>query len=156
MPDISGLAPYLKFLHVVAMITAVTLVVGGDVYFLRVASGGHAVATARLGHAIRRRGPITGPIIEIGVVLGILTVLAGGFNFLAPWLIGAYIVVILLAILAFRYGAPAFTAILDAADTGDDTAVASLIAAGGYRRIAIVDALLFGVAIFLMVVKPLA
>ena len=80
MPDIGGLAPYLKFLHIAAMITAVTLIVGGDLYFLRVATGGHAQATAQLGHAIRRRGPITGPIIEIGIIFGILAALSGGFD----------------------------------------------------------------------------
>lgn len=138
------------------MFTAVALVVGGDLYFLRVATGGHAEATARLGHAIRRRGPITGPIIEIGVVFGILTALSGGFDLPAPWLIGAYVIVVLLTILAFRSGASAFSAILEAADAGDDAQVSEMIASGGYRRIAVIDAGLFGVAIFLMVVKPLS
>lgn len=156
MPDISGLAPYLKFLHVATMFTAVTLVVGGDIYFLRVAGRGHAEATARLGHAIRHRGPFTGPIIEIGVVFGILTALSGGFDLLAPWLIGAYVVVIAMTFLAFRFGAPAFTDILRVAETGDDDGVARLIDSGPYRRIALIDGALFGIAIFLMVVKPLA
>ena len=156
MPDIGGLAPYLKFLHIAAMITAVTLIVGGDLYFLRVATGGHAQATAQLGHAIRRRGPITGPIIEIGIIFGILAALSGGFDLLAPWLIGAYVVVVLITILAFRFGAPAFSAILEAADAGDGARVDAMIASGSYRRIAVVDAILFGIAIFLMVVKPLS
>ena len=100
---------FVPFLHVAAMFTAVTLTVGGDLYFLRVAIEGNAIATSRLGHAIRRRGPITGPIIEIGVVFGILTAILGGFNLLAPWLVGAYIVIIVMTVLAFRVAAPAFT-----------------------------------------------
>ena len=112
MPDLMFVVPYAKFLHVAAIFTAVTLVVGGDLYFLRVASSGSAEATARLGHAIRRRGPITVPILEIAVVFGFITAMLGGFDLLAPWLVGAYIVVVALTIFAFRVAAPEFTAIL--------------------------------------------
>ena len=154
MPDLTFVVPYTKFLHVAAIFTAVTLIVGGDLYFVRVASSGSAIATARLGHAIRRRGPITGPIIEIAVVFGFVTAILGGFDLLAPWLIGAYVVVIAMAIFAFRVAAPEFTAILESADAGDDAGVAAAMASGRYRRIALANGALFAIAIFLMVVKP--
>jgi hypothetical protein len=152
----SDLVPYAKFLHVAAMFAAVTLFVGGDVYFLRVASAGDPGATARLGQAIRRRGPLTGPILEIGVAFGIVTALLGGLDFLAPWLVGAYVIVIALTVLAFRVAAPAFTTILHAAETGDGTAVATALTATSYRLVALVNAALYAAVIFLMVVKPVA
>ena len=152
--DWSSLVPFTKFLHIAAMFSASTIIVGADLYFLRVARGGSAVATAQLGHAIRRRGPITGPIVEIGVAFGLLTAVLGGFNVLAPWLIAAYLVVIAMMVFAFRVAAPEFTAILEAADGGSDEAVAARVATGRFRRIATIDAALFAVAIFLMVVKP--
>ena len=152
--DWSSLVPYTKFLHVAAMFSAATIIVGADLYFLKVALAGSARATAELGHAIRRRGPVTGPILETGVVFGILTALLGGFDLLSPWLIAAYVVVIAMTFLAFRIAAPEFTSILEVADSGDDEAVARIVGTGRYRRIATVDALLFAIAIFLMVVKP--
>jgi hypothetical protein len=66
------------------------------------------------------------------------------------------VIVVVMTILAFRFGAPAFTDILRVAEAGDDEGVARLIDSGPYRRIALVDGALFGIAIFLMVVKPLA
>ena len=154
MPDLTFLIPYTKFLHVAAIFTAVTLVVGGDLYFLRVASSGSAEATARLGHAIRRRGPITGPILEIAIVFGFITAILGGFDLLAFWLVGAYIVVVVMTVFAFRVAAPEFTAILASAEAGDDAGVAAAMATGRYRRIALANGALFAIVIFLMVVKP--
>ena len=154
MPDLTFVVPYTKFLHVAAIFTAVTLVVGGDLYFMRVASSGSAEATARLGHAIRRRGPITGPIIEIAVVFGFVTALLGGFDLLAPWLVGAYVVVVAMTIFAFRVAAPEFSAILQFAEAGDDAGVGALMATGRYRRVAMFNGALFAIAIYLMVVKP--
>ena len=152
--DWSAVVPFTKFLHVAAMFSAATIIVGADLYFLRVAAGGSAVATAQLGHAIRRRGPLTGPILEIGVGFGILTALLGGFNLLAPWLIAAYAVVIVMIVFAFRVAAPEFSAILELADAGDDAALRSKVADGRFRWITAADAALFAAAIFLMVVKP--
>ena len=86
-------------------------------------------------------------------MFGFVTAILGGFDLLAPWLIGAYVVVIAMAIFAFRVAAPEFTAILESADAGDDAGVAAAMASGRYRRIALANGALFAIAIFLMVVK---
>jgi hypothetical protein len=154
LSDLAWLTPFAKYAHVVAMFAAVTIQVGSDLYFLRVARNGDANATSRLGHAIRRRGAIEGPILEIGILFGLLTALLGGFNFLAPWLIASYVLIAIGLLNVFRVAAPAFTSILDAADASDAAGIAKLLETGPYRLAALVNALMYATVIFMMVVKP--
>ena len=153
--DLDWLVPFAKYAHVGTMFAAATIQVGADIYFLKVAREGDARTTARLGHAIRRRGPITGPILEIGVVFGLITAVLGGFNLLAPWLLASYVVLAVGVLGVFRWGVPAFTALLEAADAGDDGRITTLLAHGPYRPAALANAAMYAVVIFLMVVKPL-
>ena len=79
----------------------------------------------------------------------------GGFDLLAPWLVGAYVVVVALTVFAFRVAAPEFTAILQFAEAGDDTGVRGAMATGRYRRAGVDQRRRCSpIAIFLMVVKP--
>lgn len=155
MPDLTWLAPFAKYAHIAAMFAAVTIQVGSDHYFLKVASDGDAATTSRLGHAIRRRGPITGPILEIGIVFGLLTAVLGGINLLAPWLLMTYVLIAIGVAIVFRIGVPAFTGILEAADAGDNARVATLLANGRYRTGALMNAVMYAAVLFLMVIKPL-
>jgi hypothetical protein len=118
--ELVWLTPFAKYAHILAMFAAVTMQVGSDHYFLKVSAEGDAAATSRLGHAIRRRGPITGPILEIGIIFGLLTAVLGGLDLLAPWLLITYALIALGVAIVFRFGAPAYTRILEAADAGDD------------------------------------
>lgn len=152
--DLHDLVPYTKFGHIAAMVLAASVALGGDLLFLRIAGEGNAATTARLGHAIRRRGPLTKYVYEIGILFGLVTALLGGFNLLAPWLIGAYVVIAAMIYVSNWIAAPAYTKILEIAETGDDAAVRATLASTRYARSAQVNALLFGTAIFLMVVKP--
>jgi hypothetical protein len=152
--ELVWLTPFAKYAHIVAMFAAVTIQVGSDLYFLRVARDGDPNATSRLGHAIRRRGAIEGPILEIGIVFGLLTGFLGGFNFLAPWLIATYLLIAIGLVNVFRIAAPAFTSILDAADAGDSAGIARLLGTGRYPRAALANALMYASVIFLMVLKP--
>jgi hypothetical protein len=154
--ELVWVVPFAKYAHVATMFAAATIQVGADLYFLKVAEDGDAQTTARLGHAVRRRGPITGPILEIGIAFGVITALIGGFNLLAPWLLASYIVIALGTVSVFRWAAPAFTALLEAADAGDDARIAALLAQGPYRPAALANAAMYAVVIFLMVVKPLS
>ena len=154
--ELHQLVPFTKFGHIAAMFIAASVTVGGDLLFLRIASDGNAATTARLGHAIRRRGPLTKYIYEIGILFGLITALLGGFNLLAPWLIGAYLVIAALVYVSGWIAAPAYTKILEVAGTGDDEAVKQTLASTRYPRAAQVTTLLFLLAVFLMVVKPFA
>ena len=152
--DLHDLIPFTKFTHIAAMFMAASVTVGGDLLFLRIAGDGDAPTTARLGHAIRRRGPLTKPVYEVGLAFGLLTALLGGFNLLAPWLIGAYVVIAAMVVVSNWVAAPASTRILEVAETGDAGAVRAAMASTGYARTARLTGLLFAIAIFLMVVKP--
>ena len=110
--------------------------------------GGDVAGRARDSAA----GPITGPILEIGIIFGLLTAVLGGLNLLAPWLLITYALIAVGVAIVFRFGAPAYTSILEAADAGDDARVASLLADSPYRRAALANAGMFAAVIFLMVV----
>ena len=144
----------LKFLHVAAVIGVFSIQVASDLYFQRVARSGSTEAVAKLGAAIRRRGPVEATIFEIAVVLGILTAVFGGFDLLAPWLLASYVIIAISVIFALRYTAAPFSAILDAAAAGDAAAMERAMNAPA-RRIALAGTLiLYSSLVFLMVVKP--
>jgi hypothetical protein len=146
----------LKFLHVTAAFAAVSIQLGSDLLFQRVVGLGDPGAVVRLGQAIRRRRPLEGAIIEVAIVLGLITGFLGGFNLLAPWLLLAYLDVVVLTVIAFRWAAPAFSAILEAAGAGDAAEMQARSQAPRRRWSLTATAALFGALIFLMVVKPLA
>jgi hypothetical protein len=84
-----------KALHILSMFAAVTLLVGEHLVY--------AVAVRRrdIGAlaGIRRLSP-SPPVVAVGlllagVVFGLLTALTGGFDFLAGWLIAAYVLIAL-------------------------------------------------------------
>jgi len=151
-----SLALLLKFLHVVAAFAAVSIQVGSDLYFQRVVGSGSTEAVARFGEAIRRRGFVEGVIFEIAVVLGLLAAWTGGFNLLAGWLVLAYVDVVLMIILGVFFAAAPFTAILEAAEAGDASAMAAAARAPRRRAMLAIGIVLYGALIFLMVVKPFA
>ena len=146
----------LKFLHVLGAASVASIQVGSDFYFDRVARSGDTAGAAGLGAAIRRRGRIEGPILEITVALGLITALVGGFDLLSRWLLLAYADVIVMAALAFRVGAPAFTALIEAAKAGDSREVERLVRDRRRRFAVLSNAALYALLVFLMVVKPLA
>jgi hypothetical protein len=144
----------LKFLHVAAVIAVFSIQIASDLYFQRVAASGSTEAVARLGEAIRKRGAMEAVILEIAVVLGILTALAGQFDLLAPWLVMSYIVIVVVVVFAITYAARPFTAILEAAQAGDAQGMMMAVRAPG-RRFALAFAIvLYSLLVFLMTVKP--
>ena len=87
-----------KVLHVLSMFAAVTLLMGETLFYAATVWRRDVRALA----AIRRlsRPPmylangaavVAMGLLLAGVVFGLLTALAGGFNFLAGWLIAAYV-----------------------------------------------------------------
>jgi hypothetical protein len=146
----------LKFLHVAAVIAIFSIQVASDLYFQRVTHSGSTEAVAKLGAAIRQRGPIEAMIFEIAVVLGLLTAIFGGFNLLAPWLLLSYGIIVVAIVFALRYAARPFSAILEAADAGDAAAMAQAASAPSRRMALAVPIVLYSMLVFLMVTKPFA
>jgi uncharacterized membrane protein len=145
-----------KLLHIVAAFAVVSIQIGSDLYFQRVARSGSTEAVVHLGDAIRNRGFVEGVIFEIAVVLGLITALLGGFNLLAPWLLLAYAAVVISILIGIFFASAPFTAILEAARTGDGAAMAVAVEAPRRRAMLTIAIFLYGSLIFLMVVKPFA
>ena len=146
----------IKFLHVAAVIAVFSIQIASDLYFQRVVAFGSTEAVAKLGAAIRKRGPVEALIFEIAVVLGILTAIFGSFNFLATWLLLSYGLIAMIVVFAVTYAAKPFSAILEAAEAGDDAAMTAAAHAPA-RRFALTFAVVaYGSLVFLMVTKPFA
>lgn len=145
-----------KFLHVAAVIAVFSIQVASDLYFQRVTRSGSTEAVAKLGAAIRSRGVIEALIFEIAVVLGLLTAIFGGFNLLAPWLLMSYAIIAIAIVFAVTYAARPFSAILEAAEAGDASAMAAAASAPARRLALAVPIALYGLLVFLMVTKPFA
>jgi hypothetical protein len=143
-----------KALHVLSAFALVSLLVASDLWFQRVAMTGDAGATARLGTLIRKRNMVEGLIFEITIVFGVATALLGGFNLLASWLVLAYVMAVAITVVTFRWNAPAFTAVIAAAEAGDEAAVRAAASAPRRRYALSAVVALFALLIADMVIKP--
>jgi hypothetical protein len=134
------------------MFSAVTLLVGGDVYF-------HALRRTGDRHALRRFltaiNPIFGlgvALLTAGVVFGLLTAATGSWDFLARWLVGAYVIVGALYLVGLVVGLPYYRNAAAALASEEPTTAALEDPRGwGSMLISIVG---YVAIIFLMVVKP--
>jgi uncharacterized membrane protein len=145
--------PLWKVLHVVAMFSAVTLLVGGDVFFHALRRTGDRAALRRFLGAINPLFGLGVALLTLGVVFGIATAATGSWDFFARWLVGAYVIVAVLYLVGLFVGLPYYrsaAAALASDGTTDDRALddprgwgSMLISVAGYLAI-----------IFLMIVKP--
>jgi len=90
-----------KALHILLMFTAVTLLVGEEL-FIALAIWRRDVTGLATIHRLSGRRILTyagAGIFLAGVVFGLLTVATGGLDFLAGWLIAAYVQVLAILLL---------------------------------------------------------
>jgi hypothetical protein len=80
-----------KFLHIATMFTAVALSLGPAVLIRFVARNRNARSIQAVAEGSASLARFIGPIFALGVIFGLVTVFVGGFDFLAPWLIVAYV-----------------------------------------------------------------
>ncbi len=153
MPE---LFPLLKWLHILGAAAAIAIVVWGDLLFQRVVLTGDTRAVATLGAAIRRRVWVEALIVELTVALGVAAALTGDFDLLAPWLLIAYGLVVVITVLGIRIGAVEFTSIIEAAERDDRDAMRAT--ARSPRRVGylVTQAALFAAIVGVMVTKPLS
>jgi len=149
--------PLWKFFHIVSMFSAVTLLVGGDVLF-------HALRRTGDRAALRRFLAVVNPLfgagvglLTLGVVFGLVTAATGGFDFLARWLVGAYVIVAVLYVVGLVVGLPYYRNASRALATDGDAATVRRVLDDprGWGSLAI-SAVGYVAIIFLMVVKPAA
>jgi len=85
-----------KLLHILSMITAVTLLVGESTFMAIAIWRGDVRALAAIRRMVGRHPVVSASIFLVGIGFGLLTVATGGLDFFAGWLIAAYVLVVAL------------------------------------------------------------
>jgi hypothetical protein len=84
-----------KTLHVLSMITMTTLFIGAEIFYASAIWRRDVRALAFVHRTVERTGLGIAALLAMiaGVVFGLVTAATGGFDFVAPWLIVAYLLV---------------------------------------------------------------
>lgn len=146
----------LKFLHILSMFLAVTLLFSPDIVFYR-------AAAARDVHTMRRVGSLSRMVVNAGIILffvglafGFLTALTGGFDLTAPWLIMAYVLVALIIVLGAAIENPHYIKVSAAAERSGEQFSEELerLVRSPLKHLGWLSAALYGGIIYTMVTKP--
>lgn len=144
-------SPFL-FLHIVTMFAIVAFHSGPQILALAAARTGQTSALGAIAKLYERTGRAVPPLGTLGALLGVATGLTGGFNLLAPWLLIAYALFVLLVVFGGVVSAPYVLRLGEAARENRPNLEQLL----GRRLTLIVttDALILVLIIADMVVKP--
>ena len=146
------------FLHVLVMFGAVSLVVGQLAMVAAAARRGDVAALRGITSASRSLAKVIGPAFGLGIVFGFIAIFTNGFNPTAPWLLIAYVLTFLAAVLpAVGTGRWAQGVAIAAASSPLDAPSPELRAALGNRRLTAIvgiEMLLLVLLIADMVLKP--
>src|SRR5918995_4416663 len=84
-----------KALHILSMFSVVAMEIGAEFLFAFAIARRDVRALATVHRILEKAhlGPISIAVFVLGVGFGLLTALTGGFDFLAGWLIAAYVLV---------------------------------------------------------------
>lgn len=149
--------PIWKYLHILSMVSAVTLLVGGDVLFHALRRTGDIAALRRFLGVVNPIFRVGVGMLTLGVILGLVTAATGSFSFAAGWLILAYLLVAVLYLIGLVVGLPYYKGAEAALARGDDPAMpgthAALADIRGVGSMA-ASVVLYAAIIFLMVAKP--
>jgi hypothetical protein len=146
-----------KFLHIVSMFAAVTLLFALDIIFFRVAESGDVRAMRRIGRSSQRVVTIGVITFFVAVGFGFATAITGDLDLTAPWLLIAYGLVAVIIFLGGAIESPYLSRIGKAAEDSPEDAPSPELAAllaSPLRHLTYVSALLYAAVIFDMVVKP--
>ena len=99
---------FLKFLHIGLLFSSFALIWATDLLFFQAARRQDVAGLATIARYGRRLIPIAIAVFFIGIGFGVLTGLVGGFNLLAPWLLLAYGLVVVMMVLGAFIETPIF------------------------------------------------
>ncbi len=147
-----------KFLHVAAMFAAVTVGVGAQIVLQRVAH------TRKVGsiRGVFSQAPwlerLSLILFASGVVFGLIAAALGSYNFLAPWLLIAYGLIVLVGLngsfVLGRWTKEVEAESKTSADNAPSPELERLVSSRFALAALIVDILLFLAIIFGMIAKP--
>jgi uncharacterized membrane protein len=149
-----------KTLHILSMVSMVTAFIGAEIFYAA-AIARRDVGTLAFVHRTVERAGLgwvgMGGILA-GIVFGLLTAATGGFDFVAPWLLIAYVLVGVFFVNAFAAGARIVHVAKAAveADAGEREAADVVRDMGSTRAVWLVasNAVVFALIIADMVLKP--
>ena len=146
-----------KFGHIAAMFAAVSIFVGQGALEGAVARSGDVPALRRVLAAEDRFAPIGGGLYLLGIALGLIAALTGGFGLLQPWLVIGYVLAAVILINAFAYHIPTanrLKELAEASPTEPSPQLRAAIDAPIVRVMIVLDSVVWLALIFVMVVKP--
>jgi hypothetical protein len=151
-----------KLLHILAMFTAVTLLVGESTAMAIAVWRGDVRAVAAIRRLVGRRPVVSSLIFLVGIGFGLLAVATGGLDFFAGWLIAAYVMVVaLFAISGLPVVQKGFLGLVDKATEADagqrpmeDVARDMAALRRSFGLVVVANWILFAAIIADMVLKP--
>ena len=147
-----------KFLHILTLFLAVASAAIPEVVLHRVAASNNVPAIRVVSGFASTLGKMLPIFFVGGAIFGLLAAFTGELNFLAPWLIAAYIVFVIAMVTGATITGPWTGKMSMAAEASPtDAPSAELLAVVHDRRALIGSVILMSaivVIIFLMVVKP--
>jgi uncharacterized membrane protein len=153
-----SLTPILLFVHISLMFAGITISIG-PALVMRIAERSGQMALVRgVALASKPIGPAI-PIFFISAgIFGLLTAINVGYNLLAPWLVIAYALFLVLLItgagISRTFLIRLVPLVQDAPDGGLTEPVRELLAEPRYRLVNILDYVVILALIFDMVAKP--
>jgi hypothetical protein len=148
-----------KYLHVLTMFAAVTLMFGGEVLF-------HLLRRSNDFNALRRFLEVVFPVfrvgvglLSLGVVFGLLAAQTIGFSLTSGWLLLAYALIAGIYLIGFGVGVPYFNRVREALNDSslqpDSPELRRVLHDPRWMLDLVVSVLLYVAIIFVMVVKPI-
>lgn len=146
------------WLHITAMVTAVTLSYGPAFLADRAYRTGQVAALRGVAVAAQPVGALIPVFYVVGGLLGLWTAINFGYNLLAPWLVIAYVLFAIAMTTGFTFNrnfTPRIIEATAAAPNGPLTpSVTALFTDTRYRLVTVIDYIVVLALLFDMVVKP--
>ena len=148
-----------KYLHILTMFAAVTLMFGGELMFHLLRRRNDLAALRRFLEVVYPVFRIGVGLLTLGVVFGILAANTIGFSLTAGWLLLAYVLIAGIYAIGFLVGVPYFNRVRAALDDASLQAPSPEL-----RRVLddprwildlVVSVFLYVAIIFVMVMKPI-
>jgi uncharacterized membrane protein len=149
-----------KTLHVLSMVTMVTMFIGAEVFYAAAIRRGSSRELAWVQRTLEQTGVgIIGlGALAAGIVFGLLTAATGGFDFTAGWLVVAYLLVVAFllnsAIIGHEVVAAGKAAMETEASGALDEAGAQSLAANRGVILVAINVVIFATVIVDMVARP--
>ena len=150
-----------KFLHIALMFSSFALIWATDILFFQAAWRGDVAGLRTIARYGMRVIPIAIALFFIGIGVGALTAIVGGFNLLAPWLLLTYGLIIAMVVLGAGIETPIMERLARKAEEEADAPEPSpelrrMMADRRPLILVAISVLLWFAVIYTMVVKPLS